>query len=80
MMEMTWQQVETRLQRVEVQMKTVHKLLEQTADSEIEYAILVDNEEVWVGSNVDEQIPVILKQYPHKQIRIDWRSAPYSWV
>jgi hypothetical protein len=54
--------------------------LNQTTDSEIEYVILVDNEEVWAGSDVDKQLPDIFKQYPNKQIHIDWRSVPFNWV
>ena len=78
MMESTWQQVETRLQRLEAQMKAVTSRLNQTTDSEIEYVILVDNEEVWAGSDVDKQLPDIFKQYPNKQIQIDWRSVPFN--
>jgi hypothetical protein len=80
MMETTWQQVETRLQRLEAQMKAITSRLNQATDSEIEYVILVDNEEVWAGSDVDKRLPDIFKQYPNKQIQVDWRSVPFSWV
>jgi hypothetical protein len=79
-MEMTWQQVETRLRRLETQMTVINSRLNQKDDTQIEYVILVDNQEVWAGSDVDQQLPTVFKQYPHKQIQVDWRSVPFSWV
>ncbi len=80
MMDITGEQVETRLQRLEAQMKVITGRLNQTAEAEIEYVILVDNQEVWVGPDVDKQLPKVFDQYPDKQIRVNWRSIPFSWV
>lgn len=80
MMDMTWQQVETRLHRLEAQMEAITSRLKPTADPEIEYIIFVDNQEIWTGTDVDKQLPTVFKHYPHKQIHIDWRSVPFNWL
>ncbi|GIK56990.1 MAG: hypothetical protein HND44_13955 [Chloroflexi bacterium] len=80
MIDTTGQQVETRLQRLEAQMKVLTTRLNQTAEAEIEYVIFVDNQEVWAGPDVDRQLPKVFKQYPNKQIRVDWRSIPFNWA
>ena len=80
MMDITGQQIEARLQQLEAQMKVITGRLNQTAEAEMEYAILVDNQEVWAGSDVDKQLPIVFKQYPGKQIRVDWLTIPFSWV
>jgi len=45
-----------------------------------EFFIEADGEEIWSGMDLQTHYPEILKQYPDKELLINWRSFPVTWV
>jgi len=45
-----------------------------------EFFIEADGKEIWSGMDLQTHYPEILKQYPDKELLINWRSFPVTWV
>lgn len=82
--EITLQEVATRLQTLEIKVNEINSQLflqpSKQTEQAIEFIIFADDQQVWQGIDIHNQIPKIISQYPNAQISLQMSSIPFVWI
>jgi hypothetical protein len=81
--ELTLTEIAARLELLEDKVRELGTQLnprESATQSDFEYIISVDDQEVWSGQDLYTNLLEIHQRYPVEQITIGWRSPSLIWV
>lgn len=74
-------EVINRLQHLEKQVDLIKmRLQSEPGLPGFEFYVEADGKEIWSGLDLQTHYPNIMKQYPDKELVINWRSLPVTLV